>query len=147
ARRRIRERRSAMARIALLPFHWASDMNPSFAFARKLVARGHEVHYLGIADVEARVHAEGFDFTPLFDEAFPQGALAAQEARAAAGRPDGADAFRARVRATCAALRDGELEQRRAPRARTACSCRAGRRGSASPHQRRGCPWRASRAR
>ena len=92
-----------------MPFHWASDMNPSFALARKLVARGHAVHYLGIADIEERVVAEGFDFTPVFDAAFPRGSLAAQAARAAAGRPDGADAFRARVRATCDALRGGEL--------------------------------------
>lgn len=36
-----------MAMIVLMPFHWASDMNPSFALARKLRDRGHRVHYLG----------------------------------------------------------------------------------------------------
>ncbi len=100
-----------MARFIVMPFHWASDMNPSFALARKLQARGHEIRYLAIADVEERIRAQGFEVTPIFEGVFPKGALAAQEARAAAGRPDGAAAFRARVRGVCDALRAGELDR------------------------------------
>jgi UDP:flavonoid glycosyltransferase YjiC (YdhE family) len=48
-------------------------MNPSFALARKLVARGHAIHYLGIADIEERVGAEGFEFTRSSTRRFRRG--------------------------------------------------------------------------
>src|SRR5215211_1235345 len=47
-----------MALIVFMPFHWASDMNPTFALARKLRNRGHEVHYLGIADAAERIRSQ-----------------------------------------------------------------------------------------
>src|ERR1041385_7724355 len=55
-----------MATIVFMPFHWASDLNPTFALARKLRDRGHRVHFLCIPDTEARVRAQGFEFTPVF---------------------------------------------------------------------------------
>ena len=54
-----------MATIVFMPFHWASDLNPTFALARKLRDHGHRVHFLCIPDTEARIRAQGFEFTPV----------------------------------------------------------------------------------
>jgi UDP:flavonoid glycosyltransferase YjiC (YdhE family) len=40
-----------MATIVFMPFHWASDLNPTFALARKLRNRGHHIDYFGIPDI------------------------------------------------------------------------------------------------
>ncbi len=100
-----------MATIVFMPFHWASDMNPSFALARKLRDRGHHVHYLGIPDIADRIRSQGFDFTPVFSRAFPEGALAKQYEREAQGKLYDVAEFMDRFRGTCEQLREGELDR------------------------------------
>ncbi|PYS91299.1 MAG: hypothetical protein DMF64_12805 [Acidobacteria bacterium] len=100
-----------MATIVFMPFHWASDLNPTFALARKLRNRGHRVHYLCIPDTEARIRSQGFEFTPVFSHVFPEGALAQQYESDAQGKRYGVAEFRDRLRGTCELLREGEIER------------------------------------
>ena len=100
-----------MATIVFMPFHWASDLNPTFALASKLRNRGHRVHYFGIPDIAERVHSQGFDFTPVFSRAFPEGTLAKQYESEAQGKRYGVSEFRDRFRGTCELLREGELDR------------------------------------
>src|SRR6185295_930303 len=100
-----------MATIVFMPFHWASDLNPTFALARKLRNRGHHVHYLCIPDTEPRIRSQGFDFTPIFSRAFPEGTLAKQYESEAQGKRYGFDEFRDRFQGTCELLREGELNR------------------------------------
>jgi zeaxanthin glucosyltransferase len=99
-----------MATIVFMPFHWASDLNPTFALARKLRNRGHHVHYLAIPDTAERIRSQGFDFTPVFSRAFPEGTLAQQYESEAQGKRYGIAEFRDRFRGTCELLREGELD-------------------------------------
>src|SRR5205085_5962554 len=92
------------------PFHWASDLNPTFALARKLRNRGHRVHYLCIPDTEPRIRSQGFDFTSIFSRAFPPGTLAKQSESEAQGKSYGLAEFRDRFQGTCELLREGELD-------------------------------------
>ncbi len=100
-----------MATIVFMPFHWASDLNPTFALARKLRNRGHHVHYLCIPDTERRIRSQGFDFTPIFSHAFPEGAMAKQSESEAQGKRYGLTEFRDRFQRTCELLREGELDR------------------------------------
>ena len=100
-----------MGLVVFMPFHWASDMNPTFALARKLLDRGHRVHYLGIPDIAERIRSQGFDFSPVFSRAFPEGALAKQYESEAQGKLYGVTEFMARFRKTCEHLREGELDR------------------------------------
>ena len=61
-----------MATIVFMPFQWASDLNPTFALARKLRNRGHHKYYFGIPDIAERIRSQGFDFTPVFSRLFPK---------------------------------------------------------------------------
>ncbi len=94
-----------------MPFHWASDLNPTFALATKLRNRGHQVHYLCIPDTEPRIRSQGFDFTPIFSRAFPEGTLAKQYENEAQGKRYGLAEFRDRFQGTCELLREGELNR------------------------------------
>jgi len=98
-----------MAIIVFMLFHWASELNPTFALARKLRNRGHHIHYFGIPDVAERIRSQGFDFTPVFSGAFPDGTLAKQYESEAQGKRYGISEFRDRFRGTCELLREGEL--------------------------------------
>jgi zeaxanthin glucosyltransferase len=100
-----------MATIVFMPFHWASDLNPTFALARKLRNRGHHVHYLCIPDTEPRIRSQAFDFTPIFSHAFPEGTLAKQYQSEAQGKRYGWAEFRNRFQGTCELLREGELDR------------------------------------
>ena len=100
-----------MATIVFMPFHWASDLNPTFALAGKLRNRGHRVHYFGIPDIGERVRSQGFDFTPVFSRAFPEGSVAKQYESEAQGKRYGISEFRDRFRGTCELLREGELDR------------------------------------
>lgn len=93
-----------------MPFHWASDLNPTFALAKKLRNRGHRVHYLCIPDTAERIRSQGFDFTAVFSRAFPEGSLAKQYESEAQGKRYGVVEFRDRFRVTCELLREGEIE-------------------------------------
>jgi zeaxanthin glucosyltransferase len=103
--------RNKMATIVFMPFHWASDLNPTFALAAKLRDRGHRVHYFGIPDTAERIRSQGFDFTPIFSRAFPEGTLAKQHESEAQGKRYGISEFRDRFRGTCELLREGELDR------------------------------------
>lgn len=94
-----------------MPFHWASDLNPTFALARKLRDRGHHVHYLCIPDTEPRIRSQGFDFTPIFGRAFPEGTMAKQSESESQGNRYGLAEFRDRFQGTCELLREGELDR------------------------------------
>src|ERR671915_1697707 len=99
-----------MATIVFMPFHWASDLNSTFGLAKKLRNRGHRVHYLCIPDTAERIRSQGFDFTPVFSLAFPEGSLAKQYESEAQGKQYGVVEFRNRFRGTCELLREGEIE-------------------------------------
>jgi zeaxanthin glucosyltransferase len=100
-----------MATIILMPFHWASDLNVTFALARRLEARGHRVIYLCIPDVEDRILDQGLEFRPAFSKVFPKGALEEQYSNEAKGKNGGRDLFMARLRGMCEALQQGEIEK------------------------------------
>jgi zeaxanthin glucosyltransferase len=98
-----------MANIVIAPLYWHSDLNTTFALAKKLMARGHRVHYVCIPDTEERIRSQGFDFVPIFSTVFPRGTLAAQYANEAAGKYLGLAGLNARVQRMCELCRDGEL--------------------------------------
>ena len=100
-----------MATVVFMPFHWASDLNPTFALARKLCERGHRVHYLAIPDTAERIRSQGFDFTPIFSRAFPEGSIAKQYESEAQGKRYGIAEFMERFHGTCESLREGELDR------------------------------------
>lgn len=98
-----------MATIVFMPFHWAADMNASFALARKLQNRGHRIVYLTIPDTEERIRSQGFDWLPAFTQIFPKGELAKQTASEVTGKAYGAAEFKARLRGMCDLLRNNEI--------------------------------------
>jgi zeaxanthin glucosyltransferase len=63
------------ATIAFLIEHEEGHLNPTFRLARRLAARGHRVVYLGLADGEGFVRAQGFEFIPILEEIFPRGTM------------------------------------------------------------------------
>lgn len=98
-----------MATIVLMPFHWAADMNATFALARKLQNRGHRIFYLTIPDTEDRIRAQGFDWLPIFNQVFPKGELEKQSASEIQGKAYGPAEFKARLRGMCELLRNNEI--------------------------------------
>src|SRR5437867_1693644 len=100
-----------MATIALIPYHWAADLNSSFALARKLIRRGHSVRFLCVPDVEDRIRSQGFEFSPFFEDVFPAGSIHEQNVGEAGGGGEGLEGFRVKLRAMCARLLDGEIER------------------------------------
>jgi MGT family glycosyltransferase len=65
-----------MARIAFLVDIEQGHIFSTFSLARKLKARGHEVFYLGVADVEEMIRKQGMEFRPLLQDLMPLGATA-----------------------------------------------------------------------
>lgn len=100
-----------MATIVFMPFHWAADMNASFALARKLKNRGHRIFYLTIPDTEDRIRAQGFDWLPVFSQVFPKGELEKQSTSEVRGKAYGAEEFKARLRGMCELLRNNEISR------------------------------------
>lgn len=98
-----------MAKIILMPFHWAADMNVTFALARKLQQRGHRIYYLTIPDTRDRILAQGFEWLPAFTQVFPDGELARQSASESQGKSYGAAEFKARLRGMCELLLKDEI--------------------------------------
>jgi len=98
-----------MATIVVMPFHWAADMNASFALAKKLQNRGHRIFYLTIPDTEDRIRAQGFEWIPVFTQVFPKGELEKQSASEVQGKAYGAAEFKARLRGMCELLRNDEI--------------------------------------
>jgi zeaxanthin glucosyltransferase len=99
-----------MSNIILIPHYWASDLNASFALARKLSRRGHQVHYLCVPENEERIRAQGFDFTPFFSRVFPKGSIEEQFSNEAQGTYGGLTAFREKFRGMCELLCQGEMD-------------------------------------
>jgi len=56
----------------------SGHLNPTFKLSKALAARGHDVRYLGIADMRAPIEARGFAVDPLFPQLFPAGFLATE---------------------------------------------------------------------
>jgi len=100
-----------MATIVVMPFHWAADMNASFALARKLQGRGHRIFFLTIPDTEGSVRAHGFDWLPSFNQVFPKGELEKQSTSEIQGKAYGAAEFKARLRGMCELLRNNEISR------------------------------------
>src|SRR6266545_3494879 len=100
-----------MATIVLMPFHWAANLNATWALARRLRQRGHRVVYLCIPDSEDRVRRQGFEVRPLFAEAFPPGSLDEQYSNESQGRYAGLAGFRERILGMCEAMAQGEIEK------------------------------------
>jgi zeaxanthin glucosyltransferase len=100
-----------MAKIVIAPLYWHSDMNATFALARRVQGKGHRVLYACIPDTEERIRAQGFDFVPVFSSVFPRGTLAAQYANEAAGKYLGAAGINARVQAMCDLCREGAIAE------------------------------------
>lgn len=65
-----------MARIAFLIDIEQGHIISTFSLARKLRARGHEVYYLGVADVEEMIRKQGMEFRPLLQDLVPLGSAA-----------------------------------------------------------------------
>jgi zeaxanthin glucosyltransferase len=65
-----------MARIAFLVDIEQGHIFSTFSLARKLKARGHEVFYLGVADVEEMIRKQGMDFRPVLHDLMPPGSVA-----------------------------------------------------------------------
>jgi MGT family glycosyltransferase len=99
-----------MSNIILIPHYWASDLNASFALARKLRRRGHQVHYLCVPESEERIRAQGFDFASFFSRVFPNGSIEEQFSNEAQGKYGGLNAFREKFRGMCELLRQGEMD-------------------------------------
>lgn len=69
-----------MARIAFFPFAEIGHTNATFGLARRLRARGHDVFYLSLADIQDHVRSQGWEFTAFFEDVFPKGYLDAKYA-------------------------------------------------------------------
>lgn len=100
-----------MPTIVFMPYHWAADMNVTFALARKLRQRGHDIYYLTIPDTRDRIQAQGFDWLPAFADVFPEGELERQSAAESQGKVFGAAEFKARLRGMCELLRKDEIRR------------------------------------
>ena len=55
--------------------HEEGHLNPTFRLARRLVARGHRLAYLGLADGGDFVRRQGFEYLPILEDLFPPGTL------------------------------------------------------------------------
>lgn len=73
-------RPSLMPRILFYPLAEVGHVNGTFKLARQLRARGHDIRYLSLPDVEEHVRSHGWDFTPVFGELYPKGMLEAADA-------------------------------------------------------------------
>ncbi|KPL91448.1 glycosyltransferase [Herpetosiphon geysericola] len=62
-----------MATIVISMFPEEGHLIPSFKLGKRLKAQGHRVYYLALADFEAYVRSQGFDYLALLPEEFPLG--------------------------------------------------------------------------
>jgi MGT family glycosyltransferase len=62
-----------MATLGFLFDHQEGHLLPTFKLARRLIARGHRIEYLGIPDGGDVVRRHGFAFTPILERVFPPG--------------------------------------------------------------------------
>jgi zeaxanthin glucosyltransferase len=64
-----------MARLGAFCFPGTGHINPMTALARKLMERGHQVVFFGIADTAPRVQAAGVEFHLIGEQDYPPGTL------------------------------------------------------------------------
>ncbi|MGZ3461362.1 MAG: glycosyltransferase, partial [Archangium sp.] len=76
-----------MARIVFYPLAQVGHVNPTFHLAKQLRARGHDIRYLSLPDIEDHVRAQGWHFTPLFGDLFPKGLCDSLDAIMASSAP------------------------------------------------------------
>jgi MGT family glycosyltransferase len=62
-----------MAKIAFALDHEEGHLLPTFKLAGKLMAKGHRVRYMGLADAEDFVRNQGIEFSPVLQDIFPRG--------------------------------------------------------------------------
>jgi zeaxanthin glucosyltransferase len=72
-----------MSRVLFSTFFDAGHIFPTFQIAKKLLARGHDVAYIGIEDAEEMVVREGLRFIPIFSDLMPRGYWPDRSARRA----------------------------------------------------------------
>jgi hypothetical protein len=85
-----------MRRIGILSFSSPGHYYPLTALGRRLQARGHEVVYFQVADLERPIRAAGLEFRQIGREDFPPGALRARDEEV--GKLKGIDALRCGLR-------------------------------------------------
>ncbi|QBR71361.1 hypothetical protein CU048_08795 [Beijerinckiaceae bacterium] len=61
-----------MSNIMFFILHEVGSINASLQLANDLKTRGHQVTYVGLADSEELIKANGFDFVTLFESHFPK---------------------------------------------------------------------------
>jgi zeaxanthin glucosyltransferase len=64
-----------MARIAFFILHGVGSLNAGLQLANDLQARGHQITYIGLADSQDAIRANGFAFVTLFERYFPKGSI------------------------------------------------------------------------
>ena len=62
-----------MANVVFLLEHEEGHLLPTFQLAKRLVARGHQVSYIGLADAAELVQRQGYPFSPIMENVFPKG--------------------------------------------------------------------------
>ncbi len=75
----------------------SGHIHPFAALGRELIARGHQVTYLQLPDLEEKIHSEVIDFLPIGGSDHPHGSL--PESLAQLGRLEGLAALRFTIRA------------------------------------------------
>src|ERR1700740_61139 len=63
-------------KIGFVSMPFSGHLNPMTALARKLQARGNEVVFFGVPDVEPFARAAGLDFVPYAEAEYPVGSIA-----------------------------------------------------------------------
>jgi UDP:flavonoid glycosyltransferase YjiC (YdhE family) len=67
-----------MAQIVFLPLPQMGHINPTIKLAKKLKQKGHQVSYLGPADLEEYISSQGLSFFPILTQSIPKGTLPRQ---------------------------------------------------------------------
>src|SRR5687767_14318409 len=75
----------------------SGHIHPFAALGRELIARGHQVTYLQLPDLEQKIHSEAIAFLPIGGSDHPRGSL--PESLAQLGRLEGLAALRFTIRA------------------------------------------------
>jgi len=63
-------------KIGFVSMPLAGHLNPMTALARQLQARGHEIAFIGVPDVEPFARAADLEFIPYCEEEYPAGSIA-----------------------------------------------------------------------
>lgn len=68
-----------MAKLLFILDHEEGHLLSTMKLARQLAARGHSVHYLGLAEGADLVRRHGFEFTPILEDVLPKGTAVAMQ--------------------------------------------------------------------